>query len=247
MRPLHPEQIHLYHEQGFLLVKGFIDPSTIDGIRREVRELHHTLRDAQPEGVRVTWEEDLQPPLIRQLMGSQNVCGGLATIADSPQMIGAMEQLLGGEVELFHSKLMMKAAGRGSFTPWHADWNYWERIFEAPQQMNAFLAIDASTLENGCIRYVPGSHRSYEPPTVNREGVGFGLGYEGCIEDREAIPVEMEPGDVAFHGSFTLHASEANRSQHDRIMNTFAFTRTGCLKAEEEARANFEGQRLQVS
>ena len=227
LKVLSRDQVAEYEKNGFLLVKNFIDLAQIEAIREEIEGLHER---ASEEGslpnVGITWEntEEGTPRLIRQLMGSQHVSKTINDIIHSDKMIGAMEDLLGDEVELFHSKLMMKAANRGSFTPWHQDWSYWHKSFKRPALMNAFLAIDASTLENGCIRYVPGSHKEFLEHQVNKSAHGFGIGLPGDIDAYDAVPVEMEPGDVAFHDALCIHASEGNKSDKSRVMNTFAYT-----------------------
>jgi phytanoyl-CoA hydroxylase len=229
MAILTPDQIDCYNENGFLHIKGFIDPEVVKSIRAEIEGIHERMAStpsADRPNAHVTWEDlpEGEPKKIRQLMGSQHVSQTIASIISSNKMIGAMVELLGDEVELFHSKLMMKAAKKGSFTPWHSDWGYWRNTFKTPRLMNAFLAIDHSTLENGCIRYVPGSHKEYLEHTQNKSASGFGIGLPSDVNAFENIPIEMEPGDVAFHDAICIHASEANTSAHSRIMNTFAYT-----------------------
>ncbi len=245
---LSQEQIDTYNAQGFLLVKGFIDPATIAQIKSETEGLHEAFagKGGYPGAVGITWE-DLPTGTaarIRQLMGSQNVSATIRAISESTELIGAIEQLLGARAELFHSKLMMKAAQSGSFTPWHSDWGYWRTTFKTPTQMNAFLAIDPSTLTNGCIRYVPGSHREYLEHSVFENASGFSIGLPGDLDAFDAEPLEMQPGDIAFHGSYAIHASEANRSDQSRVMNTFAYTTCDSLLDNEKARLIFQGQRL---
>ena len=245
-KPLTQADVDFYNENGFLHVRGFIDPAVVKQVRAEVIGLHEKLADIPQTGAHygITWEDlpEGEAKRIRQLMGSQNVSPSIRAISESEQLIGAMEQLIGAEAELFHSKLMMKAASKGSFTPWHSDWGYWKGTFTRPTQMNAFLAIDESTIENGCIRYVPGSHREFQEHQFFSDASGFAIGLPGDIDAYDAVPIEMQPGDVTFHGSITIHGSEANRSNFDRIMNTFAFAEKGTVCDTDHARGSFFGQ-----
>jgi len=214
-----------YLEQGYVLVKGLVPLSMISEIRTEIQGVHERMAKEIPHGANVTWENLPDgEKVIRQLMGSELVSSTLKGLYEDSALRQGAAELLGEEVENFHSKLMMKAAGRGSFTPWHSDWGYWRKTFKEPKQMNAFLAIDHSTIENGCIRYVPGSHHEYKEHEHNPSAFGFGIGLPGGLDAFEHDAVEMEPGDVVYHGSMTIHASEANQSDKDRVMNTFAFT-----------------------
>lgn len=224
-RTLEKKVLEEYEEKGYVLVKGLVPPEMIEAIRDEIVGIHERCAEETPEGVGVTWENlPNGEKVIRQLMGSQHVSETIRGLYEDSPLRQAASELLGEEIENFHSKLMMKKAGRGSFTPWHSDWGYWKKTFTRPCQMNAFLAIDRSTLENGCIRYVPGSHKEYIEHESNPNAHGFGIGLPGGLDAFDHEPIEMEPGDVAFHGSLTIHASEANNSDRDRVMNTFAFT-----------------------
>ena len=74
-------------------------------------------------------------------------------------MLDIIEELIGRDISLFHSKLLMKAANDGTAIPWHQDYAYWKKESNEPSMVNCQLAIDGEDLENGCIRFVPGSHR----------------------------------------------------------------------------------------
>ena len=232
-----------YRENGFVLVKSLVDRETIRQIQRETENLHQLLAHKKIDGLGIIWEKSQNNEhIIRQLMGSQNISATLRKLSINSVVSNAAAELLEESVELFHSKLMMKAAQKGSFTPWHSDWGYWKTIFKKPKLMNAFLAIDASTLENGCIRYVPGSHLEYQEHLNDPNAQGFNIGLPGDINAYESIALEMEPGDVAFHDAICVHGSEANRSTKSRVMNTFAYTvKNNVLPGAE---CHFENQLL---
>ena len=89
------------------------------------------------------------------------------------------------------------------------------------------MAIDAATLENGCIQFVSGSHR-WGLQEHEREQVAFGVYLPGHWQERkDAVPVEIFPGDAVFFNSLVIHGSAPNASMRDRRMNTFAFNVTG--------------------
>lgn len=225
------DQLNFYHENGYLFVKDFIDENSIDQIKNEIFGIHENMIENTQEDVHVLWENlpEGEDKKIRQLMGSQNISKTIRKIAFSEKLMSAISQLLDDEVELFHSKLMLKAAKKGSFIPWHSDWGYWKNTFKKPSLMNCFLAIDPSTLENGCIRYVPESHKKFIPQQKFESNAGFSIGLPGDINAFNGVPIEMNPGDVCFHGAITIHASEENNSLQNRAMNTFAYSTTNNL------------------
>jgi ectoine hydroxylase-related dioxygenase (phytanoyl-CoA dioxygenase family) len=134
-----------------------------------------------------------------------------------------LEQLIGPDIYLFHSKLMMKAAFEGTFTPWHQDWGYWRKGSREPSQVNCMLAIDACTEENGALRFVEGSHLRGPVDHKDFKTASFSLGLEGDIDAFDSVLCLMEPGDAVFFGPLVIHGSAPNRSPQDRRANTFAY------------------------
>ena len=224
--PLTPQQLDHYNEKGFVLVKGLVDAATAEKLMHEVEGLHEQMAAHEPEGVDVSWELEQpkdRPRRIRQLMGSELVSPTIDAISRSDELLSIMEQLIGQTIYLFHSKLMMKAAYDGTFTPWHQDWGYWQHGSKEPTQVNCMLAIDPQNAENGALRFVPGSHKQGAIDHQNTGAASFGIGLEGDINAYENELVEMQPGDAVFFGPLVIHGSEANTSPNHRRANTFAF------------------------
>jgi ectoine hydroxylase-related dioxygenase (phytanoyl-CoA dioxygenase family) len=156
-------QIEQFHAQGWIHVKSLIDAPAVARLRGEVESLHEQMAAHTPPGVGVAWEDETpadRPRRIRQLMHSEKVSPAIESLLTSDTMLDVVEQLIGPRIILYHSKLMMKAARDGSFTPWHQDFGYWRYSSKVPSQVNCMLSIDPSTLANGCIRFVPGSHKA---------------------------------------------------------------------------------------
>ena len=78
-----------------------------------------------------------------------------------------------------------------------------------------WIALDRADRENGCLYYAKGTHRRELPAVVGLEGFS--------AESKEAVAVEVEPGDAAIHNSRTVHWSEANRSQRPRQAITYFY------------------------
>ena len=131
----------------------------------------------------------------------------------------SVEQLLGGEVYHYHSKMVLKDALVGGAWAWHQDYGYWYQngvLF--PELCSVMIAVDAATRENGCLEVLRGSHRmgrinhilSGEQAGADRERVAE-------AEKRlEKVYCTMESGDAVFFHANTLHASGPNHSEHPR-------------------------------
>lgn len=222
-------QLADYHQQGYIVVRGIVPPSVVADLQREVDGLHERMAAKTPVGVGVSWEDlgETGPRRIRQLMNSERVCPTIDAITRGDAVLDIMEQLVGPDILLFHSKLMMKSAKDGTFTPWHQDWGYWRHGSDQPTQVNCMLAIDAATEANGCIRFVPGSHHDGPIDHQDFKTKSFSIGLANEFDAYESVPVEMAPGDAVFFGPLVIHGSAPNTSAQHRRANTFAFDRVG--------------------
>jgi ectoine hydroxylase-related dioxygenase (phytanoyl-CoA dioxygenase family) len=229
---LTPEELHFYEENGFLLKKQLIPLEWIEQIKSEIENIHERMAAQPVEGIHVSWEvydDPNKPKRIKQLMHSELVSPTLNRALRCDAMLDVVEALMGCDISLYHSKLLLKAARDGTAVPWHQDYAYWVREDNRPLMMNCQLAIDAATKENGCIQFIPGSHR-WGLQEHERKQMTFGVFLPGpayYYERDDAVDVEMQPGDGVFFGPLVVHGSAPNTSDQDRRMNTFAYNVTG--------------------
>lgn len=159
---LTPDEKQFYDENGYILKQGLVSLEEIEKIREEIHDIHNRMAKQPIDGVELAWEEfDVpnMPPRIKQLMQSERVSPTLNKILRSDAILDIIEQLIGPDISLFHSKLLPKGAKAGTAIPWHQDYAYWHLDDNRPLMVNCQLAIDATTRENGCIQFVPGSHK----------------------------------------------------------------------------------------
>lgn len=220
-----------FHERGWVIKRQLFDPSFIARLASEIDGLHETMARHAPDSVHVSWEEHIppgSPPRIRQLMGSEQVASTVDAVSRSEEVLAVMRQLIGPDVCLFHSKLMMKAARDGSFTPWHQDFQYWQHESKLPTQINGMLFVDGADAANGCLRMVDGSHKRGLLPSKTFAAASFRIGLDGDLDAYpEATLLPMEPGDMVFFGALVIHGSGPNGSDRHRRANTFAFDKPG--------------------
>jgi ectoine hydroxylase-related dioxygenase (phytanoyl-CoA dioxygenase family) len=223
-----------FQRQGYLLKRGLYSRQLIDQLRIEVDNLH-AREHAQPTpGAWTSWEQNLpegRAPKIRQLMNSEVVSPIIDAMSRSEEMLSIMRQLIGPDLYLYHSKLMMKAAHDGTFTPWHQDFGYWHFDLSEPTQINCMLAIDPADDGNGAVRMVSGSHLDGLVTHQHFQSDSFSLGLAGDLSAYPSVLIDMEPGDGLFFGPLIIHGSGPNTSDRDRRANTFAFDKSGNRKA----------------
>ena len=121
---LTPEEKQSYDENGFILKKALASPEEIENIREEIKDIHNRMAEQPVEGVNLSWEEfddPNLPPRLKQLMHSEVISPTLNKILRSDAILDIIEQMIGPDVSLYHSKLLPKDAEDGTAIPWHQD------------------------------------------------------------------------------------------------------------------------------
>lgn len=207
------DQRRNFDRDGYVLIRGFFDTE-------EARLLQSAI------------EKD---PAIRDHFYNRTDAGGLATkmatwnhpgdsiygyAARSHKMVDTMEDLLGGEVYHYHSKITAKEPREGGAWEWHQDYGYWyNNGCMYPLMASAMIALDRCTKANGCLQVLKGSHLlgRIDHGLLDGDQVGADLArVEQAKERLELVYAEMELGDVLFFHCNTLHRSDQNLSDDRR-------------------------------
>ncbi|MBT3345333.1 MAG: phytanoyl-CoA dioxygenase family protein [Gemmatimonadetes bacterium] len=132
-----------------------------------------------------------------------------------PSVLAILSTWLGPDVLRKYASAFLKPARVGGPTPWHQDIGLWRDT--NCDAANGWLAIDAATIANGCLKCVPGSHQRPVIEHVEYEdSLHAELPRDRC-QDLEIKHIELDPGDAVFWHSHLWHASDANTSNASRI------------------------------
>ena len=148
----------------------------------------------------------------------------------SKKMVSTVKQLLNGEVAHYHSKVMQKAPFSGGAWEWHQDYGYWYKDgFLFPDMLSVMIALTPSTIDNGCLQVLPGSHKMGRIEHLNRgEQVGADIEKVNAYSKlRDIVYCELEPGDALFFHSNLLHSSGQNLSENPRWSIISAYNKIG--------------------
>lgn len=138
-------------------------------------------------------------------------------LSTHPRVLDCLEQLLGPNILLKSTRVFYKYGRSDSVVGWHQD-GITERIIDAHVPA-IWLGLTAATVENGCLRVVPRSHRLGLIPHANRPDAN-NLTTEGLTAQTEIdapYDIVMRPGEMSLHHPLVLHGSNANRSGDSRI------------------------------
>jgi phytanoyl-CoA hydroxylase len=148
--------------------------------------------------------------------------------------------LVGEDVRADAPEWFNKPPGSDSPTPPHQDNYYFSLV--PPNVVTIWLALDDVDEENGCLRYVRGSHRRGVRPHGRSNVLGFsqGIGDYGPADREQEVAVHLRPGDAVAHHGNTIHLAGPNRSA-TRNRRAFAVVYKGVsCRRDEEAFARYK-------
>lgn len=206
---LNAREIEQYRSEGLVVPDYRLPDETLEALKEMVDRLIADHPGLPPEA----------------LSGPHNPWGQSAALKGTfdflafcqfEEILDMVEQLIGPDLILWGSQMFCKPAAVGKIVPWHQDGQYWP--LKPLATISVRVAIDGSTPENGCMRYLPGSHRvaaTRHHNVVRRDD--YALGQElPDIDESQARDVVLEPGQISLHDVFTVHGSAANRSAQRR-------------------------------
>ena len=207
MARLSADEVGRYREQGYVVPAYRLDASWV----RRMQDALDALIAANP-GVR---PEKLVSAHLegRNDEGVRGVADFLA-LAMHPDIVDLVEQVIGPDVILWGCHVFCKPAEEGYETPWHQDGHYWP--IRPLANCTVWVALEPSTRENGCLRVIPGSHAAKQlHPHLHEDRTDLTLNQrmaDGAFEEKDAVDIELQPGQMSMHDIYMIHGAQANRS-----------------------------------
>jgi ectoine hydroxylase-related dioxygenase (phytanoyl-CoA dioxygenase family) len=219
---LTPAQVEQFREQGFLIIESILTQDELEAMRARADEI---ARGELPEGSRIV--RQVEPAVARGEQAAASYAASLRKMtglalghdpvfeahALRPRIVARIQALLGPDLTLYQDQLFMKPPRVGSRQPYHQDQPAGFYIDPPDALVTVWTALDESTEANGCLRYLPGTHRlgaltreqraAYEVRALAGELAG-------------EVPLILPPGGCGLHHGWLLHASNVNRSDKRR-------------------------------
>jgi len=214
-RTLSTEQIQGYREEGFIVLDDFFSPEEIEVLREA---------EASPaiqEALKGSGIHDRTVHLLELTVRHP----AFLDLARDPRIIACIQPLIGGDIQLQHSKLATKpmTKGMGAFG-WHQDILYYPHTNTS--LLSVFVYLDDATPENGCMSMVRGSHRLGPLGHHDAKGIFVGACQETHLWENnpgKVVPVSPRAGAISIHHCLTLHGSPPNHSGRPRRGLVFSY------------------------
>jgi len=179
--------------------------------------------------------EELHGSLVKKFPKFRNYCPAVLLHDErflkyclNNEILNIIEQLIGKNFALWNSSFFAKPAFNGHATPWHQDGQYWP--IKPLATCSVWLAIDDATSENGCLKFIKGSHKdkklkkhtinNSEKLTLNQEIL------KSEYIEKNSVDLILKRGQISLHDVYMVHGSEENKSPSSRRAMTMRFMPT---------------------
>jgi hypothetical protein len=161
------------------------------------------------------------PDRFPHLLRATRFTGTIVRFAQTPEILNVVEQLIGSDIALWGAGIFGKPPIRGKATPWHQDAAFLEYQAIRPLELcTAWVALDDSTAENGCVRYIPGSHRArtiYSHGVCENQSLTLDRELKDYVwSDSDIQCAALMRGQLSIHHAYLIHGSEPNYSGRRR-------------------------------
>lgn len=234
---LSEDQVKAFHRDGFLGGIQVLGPQQADALCAELTGLMEPSHPSHALFHEYHSNESGNPnTILFHALGAWRTGPAFHDVLWSPAFLVAASQLLDSAVRLWHDQLFCKPAHHGGVVAWHQDYSYWTRT-QPIAHLTCWIALDDSTRDNGCLYYVPGSHRWDLLPITGLAGDMNEIMTVLDDEQKEAfrpVPIELKRGQCSFHHPLTVHGSYENRSDRPRRATLVNVFRDGVQSASDE-------------
>ena len=200
-----------FEQDGFVAVPNFCDAGQLAGIEDALRRFIGDRLDKLPSE-HVFYEDTADPGTLKQIQRLHEHDNFFGEYMDgAPRRLA--EELLGEPVVGKNLQYFNKPPAIGLATPPHQDGFYF--MLEPCRALTMWMALDVVDAENGCVRYVRGSHTRGMRPHGRTETLGFSQGitdFGQPADSENEVACPAQPGDLLAHQALTIHRADANAS-----------------------------------
>ena len=234
---LSDEQLTSYREQGFLAGIRILDDNQVEALRAELEGLIDPKHPGNGLFHEFHSNESTDPSkVLFHALGAWRIKPGFHDLLWNPAFVVPASQLLGGAVRFWHDQLFCKPAKHGGVVAWHQDYSYWTRTTPMGH-LTCWIGLDDADESNGCVQYIPGSHRWDLLPITGLAGdmnaIREVLSEEQWSQFRPS-PAVLKKGEAVFHHPLMIHGSRENTTDRPRRATVLNVCLDGTLSDSDE-------------
>jgi non-heme Fe2+,alpha-ketoglutarate-dependent halogenase len=201
---LSPSEIEQYRDQGFIHPIRVMNKADAVALRARLER----------------FERETGGPLKGSFRHKSHLLfTWLAELVRHQRILDAVEDLYGGDLLCWSSNFFIKERESPAFVSWHQDSTYWG--LDRPDVISAWVAFTPASDANGAMRVIPGSHKldqiAHRDTFAKHNLLTRGQEIAVDVDEREAVTIALEPGEMSLHHVRLVHGSPPNLSEDRRI------------------------------
>ncbi|NKB53427.1 MAG: phytanoyl-CoA dioxygenase family protein [Rhizobiaceae bacterium] len=211
-----------YQRDGFVFPLDVLDNETASDVRADL------------ESAEAELEQD--PERLSLLRGyPDRLLPSFDKLIRHPTMIDAASRILGPDLMVWSAALFIKEANSPSIVSWHQDLTYWG--LDDAEETTCWLALSQVNHSSGAMKFVPGSHRQNIVDHVDTFAddnlLSRGQEIAVDVDEKDAVLVELKPGQASLHHGHLFHASGPNSSSDRRIGCAIRYIKASMRQQDE--------------
>jgi ectoine hydroxylase-related dioxygenase (phytanoyl-CoA dioxygenase family) len=207
------EQVAFFKENGYIQFFDVLDNEEIERAREALDEaLAVRHGEAAAEAVQSDYDK-----VFLQRVNLWCDHEGYKDYVFTPEIAEAARRLSGSKaIRLWHDHALIKMPGDSKASPWHQDLPYWPMKEEGA--LSCWMALDDVKIDNGCMQFIPKSHRwgRLEPVNLVTPQDVRSVVPDPDNKDFTPVPMEMPAGSCTFHYGLTFHYAGPNLTERPR-------------------------------
>ena len=220
-------QLDFFRREGYLALHAITSAAEVMQLQAIYDQLFAT-KAGRAEGDHldlVTTDEDDQAPVLPQILNPSKYAPALLATRFQANALAIAKQLLGPDAAPGGDHAILKPPHTPAATPWHQDEAYWDADKEY-ESISIWIPLQPATLANGCMQFVPGTHRQEVLP---HHPIGNDVRVIGIEVDdvdqvvTEAVACPLPAGGATIHHSRTLHYTGPNNTDQPRRAYIMSF------------------------
>ena len=223
---LTPPQIESYRENGFIVIEDWLTPTELESWREAVMDAVTTRCDRKLDNQDWKSGDSFYDKVFIQRINLWKDNEKVRRLMLDPR-IGRLACELEGidGIRVWHDQALIKAPWANA-TAWHLDDPYWS--FDSRHAISIWIALDDATLENGCLFFIPGTHK-----TARFDNANIGENMSDLFKiypewkTLRSVAAPMRAGSCSFHNGLLAHGAHANMTPGWRRAMTCAFMPDG--------------------
>ncbi len=195
-----------YAENGYALPINAISGKDAEVLRSDYESAEKELAEDPEKLLLLRTYPDRLLPSFNELIRNEH-------------LLNAASTALGPDLMVWSAGLFIKEPQTNKIVSWHQDLTYWG--LDDAQEATCWVALSEASQESGCMRFVPGSHKTNLAAHIDTHSednlLSRGQELAVAVDERDAVLAALKPGQASMHHGHTFHASGPNRTDDRRI------------------------------